>query len=299
MPVRRDLSKKDVLAQQQEARAVRRAIACNTCGWHTGQVVWSDSDYRLIACDHCRLVSLDPLPEEEDDHDLYDENYYTHYYLAFADRRRRYFRRRVSALVKRGAGARLLDVGCGVGLFLAEAMARGFAVEGVEPAPYAVAYAQKILGLPIAQGTLLDVDFQTQKFDVVTFWDVLGHIRNPHETVEKAAQVIEDSGMLVIKVPIRSPSMFWLARTLQSGADAKGLLHVPVIIHHYNRDSLSALLRTHGFEVTSHERINEPRTGGRLSHSRWKHILMRVFLSARHLVGLRDSLVVYARKSVG
>lgn len=285
------------MAQQKEARRVQRAVACNTCGSHTGHIVWFDNNYRLVACEHCRLVSLDPLPEEQDASKLYDEAYYQNHYLAFAERRRKYFRKRVAALIRKGANGRLLDVGCGPGFFLVEAAAAGFAVNGIEPAPYAALYARQILGLPVEEGTLSYVTFPDDVFDTVTFWDVLGHIRDPHDTIEEASRIMTPDGLIALKVPIRSEGLFRFASFLQRGTDSRGLLHVPAIIHHYTLDSLTSLLSVHGLTVVGHEKINEARTGGRLSNVRWKHLAMKAFLALRHLIGLRDSLVVYAKRA--
>ena len=53
---------------------------------------------------------------------------------------------------KRGA---LLDVGCGCGFFLKEALLRGWDVSGVDPSEKSVAYARELTGDRVICGTFL------------------------------------------------------------------------------------------------------------------------------------------------
>lgn len=289
------MDQEDVVARGQSEGTVKRHISCNTCGWDTGHVVWTDGNYRLVACGHCRLVSLDPIPDDEESGAVFDEKYYREYYLESSEVRRAYFRKRVAALRRMGAEGMLLDIGSGPGFFLAEAVAEGFQALGVEPSAYAAEYASKVLGVSVLRGKLAEANLPEDSFDVVTFWDVIGHIRNPHEVIEEVVRVLRPGGLIVIKIPIRIKVFFSLFQVIQKGADMRGLLHVPSIIHHYTYPSIGKLLEEHGAEVVGRYRLNEVKTSARHSTVRWKHLAMRTFLIFRHALGFKDSQIIYAR----
>src|SRR5262249_96150 len=63
--------------------------------------------------------------------------------------------------------ARLLDVGCGNGDFLAWMRRLGWGVEGLDPDPVAIASA-RAAGLAVQQGTLSTVRFPDDHFDAIT-----------------------------------------------------------------------------------------------------------------------------------
>ncbi|HPD56822.1 MAG TPA: class I SAM-dependent methyltransferase [Smithellaceae bacterium] len=92
---------------------------------------------------------------------------------------------------------RLLDVGCSTGSLLAVAGRLGFMAEGVEPAPLAVKTA-RASGLAVYQGTLEDVNFSSDTFDVVTMFEVIEHVENAFSLVKECHRIIKPGGLLVM-----------------------------------------------------------------------------------------------------
>ena len=166
---------------------------------------------------------------------------------------------------------------------------------GVEPSPYAADYAAGVLGLNVHKGKLTEAGLPDDSIDVATFWDVIGHIRNPHEVIEEVVRVVRPGGLIVIKIPIRIEMFFKFVQFLQKGTDMRGLLHVPSIIHHYTLSSIATLLEEHGADVIGRFRLNEVKSSGRLSSVGWKHYAMRAFIILRHTLGFKDSQIIYAR----
>jgi SAM-dependent methyltransferase len=106
----------------------------------------------------------------------------------------------VRHLRKPGRQARLLDIGCGEGEFLADMQALGWSVEGIEPTDEAVAIARK-RSVPVVQGTLADVDLADASFDAVTFRLVFEHLREPFAALQACRRALKPGGVLWIATP--------------------------------------------------------------------------------------------------
>jgi 2-polyprenyl-3-methyl-5-hydroxy-6-metoxy-1,4-benzoquinol methylase len=100
-------------------------------------------------------------------------------------------------------GKRLLDVGCGGGLFLRISKKLGAIEQGVEPSAYAADQAQK-QGLRVFCGTLESFAEQTPadvKFDIITASHVLEHVPEPVATLRTMRRFLAPQGFIWIAVP--------------------------------------------------------------------------------------------------
>src|SRR2546423_1208839 len=68
-----------------------------------------------------------------------------------------------------GSHTRLLDAGCGAGLFLRLAADRGADVQGLDASEGLLAHARaRVPGAPLLRGELEDLPYEDASFDVVT-----------------------------------------------------------------------------------------------------------------------------------
>lgn len=81
---------------------------------------------------------------------------------------------------------RMLDVGCGPGLFLIEAKKRGWEVYGTEFTTEQINYLKK-QGIKTSLGKLTPDNFEKESFDVIISSEVIEHINNP---IEEMAMVL-------------------------------------------------------------------------------------------------------------
>ncbi len=95
----------------------------------------------------------------------------------------------------------LLDIGCGQGMFLDIAHEHGLLTTGIELAPDAALIA-KNKGHKILCGSATERKFSERKFDIVTLWDLLEHLDNPHQVLLNTYDSLGSDGKMFILTPM-------------------------------------------------------------------------------------------------
>jgi len=105
------------------------------------------------------------------------------------------------AVAARGRRPRLLDVGCGTGLNVAEAGRWADAV-GVDVSDEALRFA-RARGIAVARASIEALPFADATFDVVTSFDVLYHraVGDDARAVRELARVLAPGGLLFVRTP--------------------------------------------------------------------------------------------------
>jgi len=124
---------------------------------------------------------------------LYDQDYFDRFYLHDERRDTMYRQERARIATNYPRGARVLDVGCAVGGFLAGLDDR-WDKWGLEPSDYA---AEKARSKGITMVPSIDV-LDTGSFDVVVFRGTLQHIDLPMEALNQASRVLRRGGLLAV-----------------------------------------------------------------------------------------------------
>lgn len=181
---------------------------CPVCG-ASARVGPKVADYQVQVCGHCHLEFLDPQPDDLALGTIYNENYFLHGQVAEAEDRMSGMKRatalRYLDLIGRmlpGSGHRLLEIGCGHGDMLVEAVRRGYEVAGVEISAHAVEVANRRLGrTAVSVGSIGTVDLPAEYFDVVAFADVIEHVRDPKAFLHRVYGALKPGGMAVLITP--------------------------------------------------------------------------------------------------
>ena len=134
---------------------------------------------------------------------------------------------------------RLLDLGCWVGFFLAEARDRGWETVGVEPSTFASTYANERLGLDVRREDLFTADLPEASFDCVVLGDVIEHLVRPGEALDRIARLLAPGGVVYMALPDAGSR---LAETM----GARWWAVLPTHVQYFTRGSMAALLRSHG-----------------------------------------------------
>ncbi len=102
--------------------------------------------------------------------------------------------------------AKVLDIGCGGGLFLSLLRQEGASVVGIELSDSRAQYATTKYGLEIYKQPI-ESDFWQENykshFDAVALWDVIEHVNYPVQTLKCAVNVLKPGGLLFIDTPCR------------------------------------------------------------------------------------------------
>lgn len=142
-------------------------------------------------------------------------------------------------------GARLLDVGCGNGNFLALAQAAGWVVEGVDFDPLAIAAARK-KDLKVHIGGLEQVGQHAGGYDWISCSHVIEHVHDPVQWLQDMHALLRQGGTLWLQTPnIES----W--GHAHFGADWRGL-EPPRHLVLFTLDGLCDKLKALGFTTRTH-----------------------------------------------
>jgi SAM-dependent methyltransferase len=140
--------------------------------------------YDLYECGTCEIATLHPFPSEEELSKLYScGNYRTGAgkrfvilieLLVYLERIRK--RRRISQLVKPG---KILDIGCGRGLFLEVMRRGGWKTIGTELNEQTASYFIKSYDSKILTGDIIQHKLPAESLDVININQVLEHLKTP------------------------------------------------------------------------------------------------------------------------
>jgi SAM-dependent methyltransferase len=139
-------------------------------------------------------------------------------------------------------GARLLDVGCGEGDFLAAMQGLGWSVMGIEPSEGGAAIARR-KGVPVEQTTLARASLADESFDAVTIRLVFEALADPSHALDVCRRALKPGGTLWLA----SPSLDSEAHRM-FGPDWI-FLDPPRHAVLYTPASLTGLLGRSGFEI--------------------------------------------------
>lgn len=182
-----------------------RLPACPTCGESASDPVFTKDDYRLVRCRSCRLVRVANPPAREHLQHLYslEAGYGVEAVEMTASdaRLRRLAAGHFALVAKHRAPGRLLDVGCGAGYFVAEALRGGWDASGIDVNGELVEIVRRRDGLPLAEGRLEDVELPPGALDAVTLWDSLEHVEDPMATLGVTRRLVRPGGLLALSTP--------------------------------------------------------------------------------------------------
>ena len=254
------LRRAPVMAGEEHAARVgvgelEEVVGCSLCGDRRVQPLFAPSArarrrrgrwaYHVVRCPSCGFLYRHPGIRPERLGELYADRYGRFLGGGYERDRVRRYRLVMDAFAPvfaAGAGRRLLDFGCGRGLFLEEADARGFEPYGVDLSAESVEAARRApSGRHAHVGAPLDVpEIAAGGFDVVTLWSVLAHLATPVEDLRTLRGLLTPQGVLLV-LTVNASSL-----ALKAHRDAWNGF-TPNHLKFYSPATLPALLRQAGF----------------------------------------------------
>lgn len=231
---------------------------CPVCGAAKRQVAHRFPRSAYHRCSQCGLVYLSPRLEENCMLDLYRaESYFAGeqslgYETYEQDEAvyRRTFERRLRAMEPFVSPGRLLDIGCGTGLFLDVARQAGWDAFGLDASNYAVSQGPTNLADRITTGTLENTDYAAESFDAITMFDFFEHVYQPAAFAERVARILSPSGVAIVATPDYDS---WMRRALGRRTVS---FKIPEHVTYYTRKTLARAVQEN-FEIIHVEAIGQ------------------------------------------
>jgi 2-polyprenyl-3-methyl-5-hydroxy-6-metoxy-1,4-benzoquinol methylase len=172
---------------------------CPFCGSKRFRTRIRAKQKEIRVCDDCGLGCRVPRTSEDEIREYYRTAYYAGHNLVFDEKRREVFRKDFDVIAAGMKPGRVLDIGCGMGHFLAFAREKGWQGTGIEPGEYAVHAAREQFGLDVRAATVEELARNGERFDLITLWNVLDHLLEPHSVVIQAAAALAPGGRLAVR----------------------------------------------------------------------------------------------------
>lgn len=169
--------------------------------------------------------------------------------------------KRIFSLKSRG---KILDVGCGLGLFLSEFKERGWETVGTETSKDVAKFARDTFGLDVRVGDLLTLNLPKDHFDAVVFSGVFEHVYKPAETLKKVRSLLKKDGIMVIVTPNLESLGHLIFR--KRWVSIEGGRHVFL----YTPKTIKRILRKSGLKTVD------------IFHNYWRHNIYGLFTSFRY-----------------
>ena len=274
------------------------------------------SSFTVVRCRECDLCYTNPRPAPAEIGRFYYDDYAPHQAPKIQPKNPKShgkWRRRITGKKQpnweRGeidpvGQCRLLDFGCGAGVFLQRMHNRGWQAVGLDLSAKVVQYVREELKLPAFVGTLPSPVLPPESFDLVTLWHALEHVHRPFEVLCEVHNLLTPGGKVLVAVPnIDSAPFHWFGSAWYG-------LDLPRHLTHFTPLTLRKMLDRAGFQFEAMQMVRHSywlRQSAQLASRRGtispplsllKFRLPSSIVSKWYLhAGKSDSFVIMARKA--
>jgi SAM-dependent methyltransferase len=233
------------------------------------------TSYTVAACARCGFLLARDLPTDEEYERYYRGNLkYTYegqrnaadaLFAMHAGSFEMVHRYLTSEVRETAVDTRIVDIGCSTGEFLALFKRHGYRrLHGIDPTPECRQIAQQLHGIEI-ETAVLSESAPDEPYDVVLLANVLEHIPNLADAVDRVSRFVRKDGLLFVQVPCAE----------HFGADMREpFLEFSIEhINYFTTTSLANLLRPIGFEPVEirHDVLQYKRAFYPVITSLWKN----------------------------
>ena len=292
------------------------AATCPVCSSASSSLRYRLTRFEVRGCRDCSLVYLFPLPSPEEIRTMFERLYTTgegsvpelrsYYGFCYEDDPAnplvQSYERWLAQLERHRAPGRLLDVGCGTGLFLAVARRRGWEPFGIDECEPALRHARDHFGLDVWSGEFSDLADSGRHFDAITGWDVIEHARRPLDLLRAARRCLAPGGVVGLSTPNQRSVLDLVAGGLYhlSGGRLTAALEKFYIEQHflyYTPETLADSLARAGLEVAALRReLTDLR---RLSLAPPMRLALHALFAAARLLRRENRIFAVARAAGG
>lgn len=229
-------------------RCPPRRLPCQLCGeWNFQLISHRDRRgkfLRTVICVTCGLVRHWHVPTPEEIDAFYTARYRQVYHGEELPSDRRVFRawRNGQRLLKRlspfvSAGARVLEVGAGIGCTVKVFQEAGYHAQGIEPHVGFSFYAEHHIKANVLRDNLFSFTTK-ERYDLVLLVHVIEHLRDPGAALKRIRKWMQPGGLLYVECP-----------NLAAPFAAPGKWFHFAHIYNFTPTTLSALAARSGWKV--------------------------------------------------
>jgi SAM-dependent methyltransferase len=142
-------------------------------------------------------------------------------------------------------GGSILDIGCSSGAFLKTMQGPRWKLYGIDMEASTAERAQAATGAEVFVGDAMDAPFPRESFDVITSFDLIEHVYNPPQLMERVGEWLKNGGLFVGQIPNIDA---WEARLF--GSYWYGL-ELPRHLFHFSPQSIRHLMKVSGLDEVS------------------------------------------------
>ena len=193
-----------------------KSIPCKICHYENSEIKYHLKNSNVLVCSKCNFHYSNYLDNIENNQNLELKDVklseeLKNYLKDQLQHNKRRFQNHVdisfSYFLQVNRAIKLLDVGCGGGLFLSLMKNRGADCYGIELDKERLKFAREETGLktifPYPIQSNYWTDHHASSFDLITLWDVIEHVNAPRETFEAATKLLKKGGLLIMDTPCR------------------------------------------------------------------------------------------------
>jgi len=243
-------------------------MSCNLCGsqnidflfysqnTHGRYILDKKNDFLVLKCQDCGLIFLpDIVINEEYYKKYYEQGYYNQQgkkgnvilnkiLVSISSFSFKNKQRIISKIIDTSEKISIMDIGCGAGTFLSYLDSKKFDKTGIEINIEGYE-ATKKQGINVFNKDISEINFDEKKFDVISLWHVLEHIKDPKLLFENIKNNLDNNGIIIFQIPNTGSAGFKYGK--------KNWFHMdsPRHLMLYNIKSVKKLCELTGFEIIS------------------------------------------------
>ena len=190
-------------------------MKCILCNNETSQIIANKlrngQERNVYYCEKCQLGMLDDSRSGTDLREFYAQRYRKEHkpifdqesdpkdlfeiYSKFQDNRINLIKEFLTSEMK------LLEIGCSAGMFLFHIKNYVKEVVGIDYDSKSARFASEKCSCPVFDVDIEDTGLDEQTFDIICMFQVLEHVENPVDFIQKVAKYLKPGGFLYIEVP--------------------------------------------------------------------------------------------------
>jgi 2-polyprenyl-3-methyl-5-hydroxy-6-metoxy-1,4-benzoquinol methylase len=272
----------------------KKSVPCTLCGSNSFKPSLQCEGFSYVRCAKCGLVQMNPQPEKKEIKRRYGECH-GHDYLTYELANEKAFLD-LALLALKDSGfeeiertllscskTRVLDVGCATGSLLASLRQRGWETAGVEISRAQAEYGKIQRNLDLRNGSLEEIRFSGEYFNVVIASHLIEHLNDPASFVMEVYRILDPKGYFFVTTPNISGMQ---ARLFGNRWRSAIFDH----LYLFSIKTLTRLLSEKGFAI---EKIS---TWGGLAKGAAPEKIKRLFDKAAKRFGFGDVMIIRAVK---